>query len=42
LGDALLDRLFARCFKPAVARTGFDLRRIIDNLCRRIDHSQWG
>jgi nucleoside 2-deoxyribosyltransferase len=30
-GDALLDRMFSECFKPAVARTGFDLRRIIDN-----------
>lgn len=27
-GDALLDRACAECFKPAVARTGFELRRL--------------
>jgi hypothetical protein len=26
----LLDRIFAECFKPAVAKAGFELRRIID------------
>jgi len=30
-GDQVLDHVFAECFKPAVSRTGFDLRRIIDN-----------
>jgi hypothetical protein len=28
--DPLLDRVFIECFKPAVARAGFELRRIID------------
>ena len=28
--NATLDRVFEECFKPAVAATGFDLRRIID------------
>jgi hypothetical protein len=27
-GDPLLDRIFTTCFKPAVARTGFDLVRL--------------
>jgi len=31
-GDPLLDRMFVSCFKPAIAETGFDLRRIIDNV----------
>jgi hypothetical protein len=29
--NTLLDRVYAECFKPAVSKTGFDLRRIIDN-----------
>jgi hypothetical protein len=29
--NALLDRVYAECFKPAVSRAGFELRRIIDN-----------
>jgi len=29
-GNATLDRVFEECFKPAVVRTGFELRRIID------------
>jgi hypothetical protein len=28
--DATLERVFEECFKPAVAATGFELRRIID------------
>ena len=27
-GDPLLDKIFAQCFKPAVARTGFELFRL--------------
>ena len=30
-GNTLLDHVYAECFKPAVSKTGFDLRRIIDN-----------
>lgn len=29
-GDPLLDRVFEECFKPAVAETGYQLRRIMD------------
>lgn len=28
--DKTLDRVFEKCFKPAVAATGFELRRVID------------
>jgi hypothetical protein len=27
-GDSFLDKVFSECFRPAVAVTGFDLRRL--------------
>ncbi len=40
-GNPLLDRVFLECFKPAVARTGFDLPRVIDSPPARLIDDRW-